>query len=79
MGVEKNEVWVTTMPLFHTGGCVLCVLGAVSKRATQILVEQFDPGLVLELSETYGSTAMLGVPAMLIAMIEHPDFSSRDL
>ena len=79
MGVEKNEVWVTTMPLFHTGGCVLCVLGAVSKRATQILVEQFDPGLVLELSETYGSNAMLGVPAMLIAMIEHPDFSSRDL
>ena len=79
MGVKKNEVWVTTMPLFHTGGCVLCVLGAVSKRATQILVEQFDPGLVLELSETYRSNAMLGVPAMLIAMIEHPEFSSRDL
>ena len=41
MGVNDGDVWVTTMPLFHTGGCVCCVLGAVSKRATQVLVEAF--------------------------------------
>ena len=35
--------------------------------------------LVLELFETYGGTAMLGVPTMLIALIEHPDFVSRDV
>ena len=49
MGVAEGDVWVTTMPLFHTGGCVVCVLGAVAKRATQIVVEAFEPGLVLEL------------------------------
>ncbi len=79
LGVTEGCVWVTTMPLFHTGGCVLCVLGSVAKRATQVLVEAFDPGLVLELFETYRANAMMGVPTMLIAMLEHPDFSGRDL
>jgi fatty-acyl-CoA synthase len=79
MGVRDGSVWVTTMPLFHTGGCVICVLGAVSKRATQVLVEAFDPGLVLELFQTYGANAMVGVPTMLVAMLEHPTFASTDL
>jgi fatty-acyl-CoA synthase len=79
MGVDEGSVWITAMPLFHTGGCVLCVLGAVSKKATQVLVEQFEPGLVLELIEAFGVEAMVGVPTMLIAMLEHPDFARRDL
>ena len=49
MGVDPGDVFVTTMPLFHTGGCVCCVIGAVSKAATQVLVEAFEPGLVLEM------------------------------
>ena len=79
MGVSDGAVWVCTMPLFHTGGCVLGVLSGVSKRVTMVLVEAFDPGLVLELFDTYGGMAMLGVPTMLVAMLEHPDFASRDL
>ena len=79
MGVRDGSIWITTMPLFHTGGCVICVLGAVSKRATQILVEAFDPGLVLELIAEYRGNAMVGVPTMLVAMLEHPTFSSTDL
>ncbi|MBK8766238.1 MAG: AMP-binding protein [Burkholderiaceae bacterium] len=79
MGIADGDVQITTMPLFHTGGCVLCVLGAVSKRATQVLLEAFDPGLVLELIATYRGNAMLGVPTMLIAMMEHPSYPSTDL
>jgi fatty-acyl-CoA synthase len=79
MRVAEGSTWLTTMPLFHTGGCVACVLGAVSVKATQILVEQFDPRLVLELLDTDKVDAMLAVPTMLIGMIEHPDFSTRDL
>jgi fatty-acyl-CoA synthase len=33
MGVSEGCVWVTTMPLFHTGGCVCCVIGADVKSA----------------------------------------------
>ena len=79
MGIDPGDVFITTMPLFHTGGCVCCVLGAVSKAATQVLLEAFEPGLVLELFATYRGNAMVGVPTMLVAMLEHPAFASTDL
>ncbi len=79
MGVSEGGVYVVPMPMFHTGGSVCCVIGAVAKRATNVLVEAFDPGLVLELFDTYKGTAILGVPTMLVALIEHPNFESADM
>jgi fatty-acyl-CoA synthase len=78
-GADLLSTYMGIMPLFHTGGCVLAVLGALSKRSTLVLVETFEPGLVLELMESYRAAAMMGVPTMLIAMIEHPTFVERDL
>lgn len=79
LGVEPGGGYVNPMPLFHTGGCVLAVLGSIQSRATLIQMQMFEPGLMLELIETYKGTHMLGVPTMLIAMMEHPSFGSRDL
>ena len=39
----------------------------------------FDPAFVLELIERERGTALLGVPTMQIALLEHPDRASRDL
>jgi len=77
--VPDGASWLNPMPLFHTGGCVLAALGALWARATHIPVVAFDPGLVLELIETERVDVMGGVPTMLIAMMEHPDFTTRDL
>jgi len=77
--VQEGDVWLNPMPLFHTGGCVLGALGAISTVATHIPVLAFDPGLVLELVETERAAVMGGVPTMLLAMREHPDFATRDL
>ena len=79
MGVAEGNVYVVMMPLFHTAGSVMAVLGSVAHRCTQVLVEGFEPGLVLHLSEAYRSNAMLGVPTMLIAMLEHERFGDTDL
>ena len=79
LGVEPGGVYINPMPLFHTGGCVLGVLGPVQQGATLVNLVQFDPGLMLALAEGMGATHLLGVPTMLIAMMEHPDFASRDL
>lgn len=79
MGMSRGSTYMGIMPLFHTGGCVLAVLGALAMRAKLVLVEMFEPGLTLELMETYRASGMLGVPTMLIAMIEHPSFPERDL
>jgi len=77
--IPDGAVQITTMPLFHTGGCVCCVIGAVAKRVTQVLVEAFDPALVIELMVTYRAATMLGVPTMLVAIMEHPSFAAADL
>jgi fatty-acyl-CoA synthase len=79
MGVQPGDIWVNPMPLFHTGGCVLGVLGAVSTGAVHVLPPMFDPALVLSLVETEGGNVMGGVPTMLIAELESPGFSARNL
>ena len=79
LGVEPGGVYINPMPLFHTGGCVLGVLGPIQQGATLVNLVQFDPGLMLALAEELGATHLLGVPTMLIATMEHPDFASRDL
>ncbi len=79
IGMDPGDVFVNPMPLFHTAGCGLGVLGCVQARATNVAVLAFEPGLVLELIESERSTTFSGVPTMLIAMLEHPDFEHRDL
>ena len=77
--LEPGGTYINPMPLFHTGGCVLGVLGPCQLQATLVCLVQFEPGLMLELAETEEATHLLGVPTMLIAMMEHPAFAERDL
>jgi fatty-acyl-CoA synthase len=77
--ILPGDVYVNPMPLSHTAGCVLGVLGALCARAAHVPVLAFDPAHVLELVERERGTALLGVPTMQIAMLEHPDVATRDL
>ena len=43
------------MPLFHTAGSVMTVLGCTSLHCTHVLVESFEPGLTLELLDAISS------------------------
>ncbi len=76
--VPERTAWVNPMPLFHTGGCVLGVLGAIWRRAHHVLVHHFDPTLVLELVQEHRPYIVGGVPTMLIALMEHPGFADFD-
>jgi fatty-acyl-CoA synthase len=78
-GIACGDVCVNPLPLFHTGGCVMLTLGPLQQFATQVLMPFFDPALQLELIEAERGTLLFGVPTMLIAMLEHPDFARRDL
>lgn len=79
IGVPDGASWLSPMPMFHTGGCVLAALGALARRATLVLMVGFDPGLMLELIEVERPWFVAGVPTMLIAMMDHPDRPQRDL
>ena len=79
MGVRPGDVLVWPMPLFHTAGCGMGVLGALTTRATIVYLTAFDPALQLELIEAEQATVSGGVPTMLIALLGHPDLERRDL
>lgn len=79
IGVPDGAAWLSPMPMFHTGGCVLGALGGLSRRATLVLMHAFDPAVALELIESEGAWFIGAVPTMLIAMMDHPDRERRDL
>jgi fatty-acyl-CoA synthase len=70
---------LTAMPLFHTGGCGMAVLGAVQSGCCMVLMRQFDPGAALDLIESEKAQMFGGVPTMLIAMVEAQKARPRDL
>ena len=66
------------VPFFHCFGCVLGTLNAVTHEGTMVPVEEFDPEAVLKAVHEDWCTALLGVPTMFIAELEHPDYEKYD-
>ncbi|MDR2986341.1 MAG: AMP-binding protein [Nocardiopsaceae bacterium] len=79
IGMRAGEAFVNPMPMFHVAGCCMMTLGIVQTAGTHVLMPYFDPGLQLELIESYRSAVFGGVPTMLTALLSHPDASRRDL
>ncbi len=68
------------VPLYHCFGMVLGVLAAMTHGAASVFTgEGFEPLAVLETVATERCTALLGVPTMFIAELEHPRFAEFDL
>ena len=79
IGMRAGETAVNPMPLFHVAGCGLMTLGVAQTLGTHVLMPRFDPGLQLELIETYRGACVGGVPTMLTALLTHPSRAERDL
>jgi len=75
---EKDRLCIT-VPLFHCFGIVLAVMATFSHGATMVMVELFDPLLVLAAIQKERCTALYGVPTMFIAEYSHPMFKMFDL
>jgi fatty-acyl-CoA synthase len=67
------------VPLFHCFGLVLGIMAIVTHGATAVIVESFDPLLVLASVQKEKCTALYGVPTMFIAELNHPMFPMFDL
>ncbi|MDD1775607.1 MAG: AMP-binding protein, partial [Methanobacterium sp.] len=75
---EKDRLCIT-VPLFHCFGIVLAVMATYSHGATMVMVEVFDPLMVLAAVQKERCTALYGVPTMFIAEYSHPMFEMFDL
>lgn len=77
-GFPDGGVWLNAMPMFHVGGNVVTGMATLNMRGTYVLAQAFEPALMLELIESEKANATLIVPTMILAMLEHPDFQTRD-
>ena len=62
------------VPLFHCFGVVLATMNCLTHGCTQVMVERFDPLVVLASIHKERCTALYGVPTMFIAELHHPMF-----
>jgi fatty-acyl-CoA synthase len=79
LGHRDGDVFAHAMPFFHTAGCVASALGPLQAHATHAFLPGFEPGQLLDLVEREKATHLLGVPTMLLACMQHPSFSQRNL
>jgi len=77
--LRPGDVYGHAMPFFHTAGCVMATLGAIQSRATHAFIPAFEPVRLLALVEQERVTHTLGVPTMLIAMLEQPQLAGCNL
>jgi fatty-acyl-CoA synthase len=67
------------VPLFHCFSVVLATMNILTHGCTQVMVEKFDPLVVLASVHKERCTALYGVPTMFIAELNHPMFNIFDL
>jgi fatty-acyl-CoA synthase len=68
--VPAGSVMINPLPMFHTAACVIGTLGPLWLGGTEVLVEQFVPGPVLDTMRREQVDVLFFVPAVLGALLE---------
>lgn len=77
LAMDERSRYLNMMPMFHTAGCGLGTLMPLIVRGRVILVEQFHPQVVNAIIEQEQVTCLLGVPTMLLGLIEELKHAAR--
>lgn len=75
-GLGWHESFVFTTPMTHASGCLL--LPVLLRQGRCILLDRFDPELLLATIEAQRATVTLLVPTMIYALLDHPRRASHD-
>ena len=75
---EQDRMW-HGVTLFWALGCVNALFAVMTHGGCLVLQHAFEPGEALQIIERERCTIYYGTPNMHIAMVNHPDFSRRDL
>lgn len=75
---NKDKLCVC-VPFYHCFGVVLATMNCLTHGCTEVIVEHFDPLVVLASVHKERCTALYGVPTMFIAELNHPMFSMFDM
>lgn len=74
-----EDTTLAVAPLFHIAGLNVTI-GMTWKRGGRVVVQRrFDPAAFLRTIADERVNTLLGVPAMFLAVMRHPDFEAADL
>ncbi|MDR0911141.1 MAG: AMP-binding protein [Methanobrevibacter sp.] len=76
---KENEKMCFPLPLFHSFGLTLGMLSTLSCGSSIVMIETFDPLLVLSAISKEKCKYLAGVPTMYIAIMNHPMFDLYDM
>lgn len=79
MAFTSEDKLCVPVPLFHCFGVVLATMNCLTHGCTQVMIESFDPLVVLASVHKERCTALYGVPTMFIAELNHPMFDMFDV
>ncbi|WP_208834789.1 class I adenylate-forming enzyme family protein [Streptomyces vinaceus] len=70
LGIREAAPVVSPLPMFHTAGCVISCLGPLWCGGPFILLERFDPHLLLKVLRDTPDAVLTSVPTVLTALVE---------
>ncbi len=74
---NHGDIYLGVLPLFHVA--MLHVQFSLYRIGATQLIMRFEPKAVMETIQKYKVTVFVGVPTMVTAIMEHPDFPKHDL
>ncbi|MDP6690924.1 MAG: AMP-binding protein [Alphaproteobacteria bacterium] len=77
--IAQGMTWSNFMPMFHTSGCGAAALGCLQTASRMLLFKVFEPSAILCQVEANGVGALIGVPTMLVALLEALEQEPRDM
>ena len=78
VGSGTQNANLLSVPLFHATGCHAVLVSNTAAGGKLVMMHHFDPERALELIERERITIFGGVPAMVMQVIDSPNFAKRD-
>lgn len=76
---KTQNAYLLSVPFFHATGCHSVLVANTLYGGKLVIMHKWDAGRALELIERERVTTFGGVPAMVMQVLDHPDFAARDL
>jgi len=77
MDFTSKDRNLVVLPMFHIGGIGLFTLPMLYDGGTVVIQRTFDPVQTLTLLRQEDITLFFGVPAIFLALIQHPEFKAE--
>ena len=75
---KVQPAYLLSVPLFHATGCHAVMVGNIAAGGKIVMMHHFDPERALELIEREKVATFGGVPAMVMQVLDSPNFSKYD-